>query len=490
MAEKKFDSLNITVVEARNIAGVDKGGTSDPYVTLKSNFNKQTFKTKAISKTLTPKWNQNFSFFTSRAEGEVILRIYDKDLIFKDELLGEVTLRLSDFADGKEHDKWFQLVHEPIKKKKGGPAGEVSVRVQFTGPQETPRKESSATKPPSTAPPQTTNTNANSTHPVTNSNTQEAKPEVKAEPPSSKPANVEDKYDMKKVIGRGAFSVVREGIRKATGKKYAIKCISKNLIDKKELALLEREIDIMKKLQHPNIIQLMEVIDTPDTLYLVLEFASGGELFDAIVNRGSYSESDAANICLQILEAIKYVHDHGIAHRDLKPENLLLANEPGEKDKIKIADFGLSKDFGQEQLQTSCGTPDYVAPEVLMGEQYDEAVDIWSIGVITYVLLCGFPPFYGETQKELFENIMGGKYDFPEPEWTDVSEEAKNFIRKMLIVNSKERYTAEQALADPWLVQNTQNNKELKRLQSFSLQKFKEYNQKYKESNQIPTKAD
>jgi len=171
------------------------------------------------------------------------------------------------------------------------------------------------------------------------------------------------------------------------------------------LALLEREIDIMKKLQHPNIIQLMEVVDTPDTLYLVLEFVSGGELFDAIVNKGSYSETDAAKIVRQIMEAIQYVHSLGIAHRDLKPENLLLSGEEGKADFIKIADFGLSKDFGEEQLSTSCGTPDYVAPEVLMGEPYDKSVDIWSIGVITYVLLCGFPPFYGDSQKELFKAL-------------------------------------------------------------------------------------
>jgi len=274
---------------------------------------------------------------------------------------------------------------------------------------------------------------------------------------------------------------VKEGIRKASGKKYAVKCISKKLIDKKELALLEREIDIMKKLQHPNIIQLMEVIDSPDTLYLILEFISGGELFDAIVNKGSYTEEQTAKIVKQILEAVQYIHAHGIAHRDLKPENLLLSGEEGKEEFVKIADFGLSKDFGAEQLQTSCGTPDYVAPEVLMGDPYDMSVDIWSIGVITYVLLCGFPPFYGETQKELFENIMNGNYDFPDPEWRDVSPEAKNFIKKILVVNPEERYTADACLADPWIKDLTNRNKDLKRLQSFSVKKFKEYTQNRKD---------
>jgi len=312
--------------------------------------------------------------------------------------------------------------------------------------------------------------------------------ETKKEPekkkaPDNKPVAVEDKYELKKVIGRGAFSVVKEGIRKASGKRYAVKCISKKLIDKKELQLLEREIDIMKKLQHPNIIQLMEVVDSPDTLYLVLEFASGGELFDAIVNKGSYSEVDAAKIIRQILEAILYVHNHGIAHRDLKPENLLLVKDDTGNEIIKIADFGLSKDFGQEQLQTSCGTPDYVAPEVLMGEPYDVAVDVWSIGVISYVLLCGFPPFYGDSQKELFENIMSGRYDFPDPEWTEVSDQAKNFIKKILVVDAEKRYTAAEALADDWMQENTGLKKEIRRLESFSVKKFQEYTKKYKEQN-------
>jgi len=310
-----------------------------------------------------------------------------------------------------------------------------------------------------------------------------AKKETKDSAPAKKsgPVKIEDNYKLGKELGRGAFSVVREGTRKANGKKYAIKCISKKLIDKKELSLLEREIDIMKKLQHPNIIQLMEVIDTPDTLYLVLENAPGGELFDAIVNKGSYSEADAVHIVKQILDAIKHCHEQGIAHRDLKPENLLLGD--GKKDFIKIADFGLSKEFGTDILVTSCGTPDYVAPEVLSGEPYDMSVDIWSIGVITYVLLCGYPPFYGEVQKELFENILAGNYDFPDPEWTDVSEEAKDFIRKILVVDSQQRATAEHCLNHPWIKEYTEPKKEMKRLQSFSVQKFKQYNEKYKEAN-------
>jgi len=418
-----FDTLHIFVVEARHVAEMSKSGTSDSYCVIKSSFNKQTFKTKVAKKTLTPKWDQEFKFFTSSPEGTIQIKIYDKDLFSADEFMGEILLHLEEFSNGSLHDKWITLQGEPQKKKKDKTPGEIHIKVQFTGP---PDAKTKTTQPAE---------------------------EKKVEPPKetkAKQPTIEEKYDLGKVIGRGAFSVVKEGIRKEDKKKYAIKCIAKKVIDKKELSLLEREIDIMKKLQHPNIIQLIEVIDTPETLYLVIEYAGGGELFDAIVNKGSYSETEAAKIVFQILQAIQYVHNHGIAHRDLKPENLLLSTEEKE-DCIKIADFGLSKDFGQEQLQTSCGTPDYVAPEVLLGEPYDMSVDIWSIGVICYVLLCGFPPFYGESQKDLFENIMSGTFDFPSPEWDEVSEAAKEFIKKILVVSPEKRYTAAQCLNDPWL---------------------------------------
>jgi len=485
----KFDTFHIGVVEARHLASMDRSGLSDPYCSLKSSFNSQRYKTKVQKKNLSPKWDQPFHFFTSIPEGDVHVRVYDKDLITKDELMGEVIIHLKDYADGNQIDKWFKLENEPLKKKKTKEQGELHLRVWFSGPikQETkpPAKDTkkqteqahTESKPAESKPVSTT------TEPVKKEIPMETKKEPEKKKVESKPVAVEDKYELKKVIGRGAFSVVKEGIRKASGKRYAVKCISKKLIDKKELQLLEREIDIMKKLQHPNIIQLMEVIDTADTLYLVLEFASGGELFDAIVNKGSYSEVDAAKIIRQILEAILFVHNHGIAHRDLKPENLLLVKDDTGNEIIKIADFGLSKDFGQEQLQTSCGTPDYVAPEVLMGEPYDVAVDVWSIGVISYVLLCGFPPFYGDSQKELFENIMSGRYDFPDPEWTEVSDQAKNFIKRILVVDAEKRYTAQEALADDWMQENTGLKKEIRRLESFSVKKFQEYTKKYKEQN-------
>jgi len=273
-----------------------------------------------------------------------------------------------------------------------------------------------------------------------------------------------DIYNLGRELGRGGFSIVYEGIRKNDNVKFAVKVIAKNQ-SSDEISLLKREIDIMKKLKHSNIIGLEDCYEDEETIYLVLELATGGELFDQIVSRGSYSERDAANIIRQILEAVGKMHAEGIAHRDLKPENLLVTGENNEI--IKISDFGLSKDFGKENLRTSCGTPDYVAPEVLKGSTYDSAVDIWSIGVITYILLCGFPPFYGSTEQQIFNKILRAEYDFPSPDWDGVSEEAKGFIKALLVLNPNDRPTAEECLQSPWITSASPPVGSLTRIESF-----------------------
>jgi len=182
-----------------------------------------------------------------------------------------------------------------------------------------------------------------------------------------------------------------------------------------------------------------------------MELVTGGELFFKIVARGSYSEKDASSIVVQIVSGVQYLHTTGIAHRDLKPENLLCVGDDRDM-LIKIADFGLSKIFiGGQVMETSCGTPDYAAPEVLTGTVYDKSVDLWSIGVITYVLLCGYPPFYAQSQPGLFEKIINADYDFPEPEWSYISDTAKDFIRNLLVLDPKKRLTAEECLVHPFL---------------------------------------
>lgn len=268
--------------------------------------------------------------------------------------------------------------------------------------------------------------------------------------------SVDDYYDIGDEIGRGAFSIVKTAKHKQTKEPCAVKFIEKKFVDKADLALLGREIDIMKKVKHANVLQLKEVFETDDVIALVMELVTGGELFYKIVEQGNYSEEDAANIVKQMIQGVAYLHDNGIAHRDLKPENLLCSgeSEPGyEPYRVVIADFGLSKIFDSgEALETSCGTPDYVAPEVITAEgTYDKSVDMWSCGVITYVLLCGFSPFLSSTQTGLFEKIIKVEYDFPDPEWTHISEEAKDFIRHLLTKDPEKRYTAKQCLEHPWL---------------------------------------
>ena len=266
---------------------------------------------------------------------------------------------------------------------------------------------------------------------------------------------------------RGGFSVVHEAIQRTTGDKFAVKIIKKQAIEGEDIKLLKREIQIMKQLDHPNILKLFEVYEDANSFYLVMELVQGKELFDKIVERGQYSEKDAAHIIRQILSAVSYLHSHDIAHRDLKPENLLSAGS-GDHEVIKIADFGFSKNFGEEKLMTSCGSPGYVAPEVLTSESYDKSVDMWSVGVILYILLCGYPPFYADNAPALFKKIMEVQYDFDDPSWEDVSNDAKNLIRHLLVGEPSKRYTAEQCLHDPW-VTGVQSDKPLglgQRLQS------------------------
>jgi tRNA A-37 threonylcarbamoyl transferase component Bud32 len=429
-------TLIVKVLEARNIAAMDKGGTSDPYCRLKCNFNKQRFKTKVIDKTLTPKWEETFKFFApAQPEGQVILKMWDKDRWTSDDFLGEIQIDISKYADGKPHDLWLTLSNEP-KKKEGAAKGEVHVSVTYDGLKKGDAASTATAADGAAHAESAPATNGASLAPTSAS--AEAKPE-----------KLEDKYEIGKELGRGGFSIVKKGKNKKSGEEVAIKCINKKNLKKDELQLLTREINIMQKLRHKSIIQLIDIFETANELFLVLELVSGGELFDQIVERGSYSESDAANLIRQVLEGIDYMHRHGVVHRDLKPENLLCASA----NIIKIADFGLSKDVESGNLQTSCGTPSYVAPEVLLGGQYDNEVDIWSIGVITYVLLCGFTPFYGDNQRQLFERILHAKFDFPSPEWDDVSATAKDFVSKLLVVNPADRLSAEQALAHPWIVE-------------------------------------
>eukprot|EP01112_Ceratiomyxa_fruticulosa_P007351 TRINITY_DN1901_c0_g2_i1.p1 TRINITY_DN1901_c0_g2~~TRINITY_DN1901_c0_g2_i1.p1 ORF type:complete len:452 (+),score=101.84 TRINITY_DN1901_c0_g2_i1:225-1580(+) len=417
-----MNAFSIQVIEAKELAPMDKSGTSDPYCRLSSSFNKQSFKTRVIDRTLHPHWGETFSFFSPSPEGQILIKVWDKDRWTKDDFLGQVVIDLSKYADGNPKVDWFPLENEP--KKKNPERALIHLRLQFE------RSKDGSGPIQASAP------------------SSASLPKVVVE---EKPLRLEDVYDLGKELGRGGFSVVREAKHKKTGDLVAIKCIHKKTVKPEELVLLNREISIMTKLRHRNIVQLLDKFETANDLFLVLELVTGGELFDKIVERGFYSEDDAAKIVRQILEGVSYMHRHGVVHRDLKPENLLCSGKDGEV--CKIADFGLSKDVESGNLVTSCGTPSYVAPEVLTGGAYDSECDIWSVGVITYVLLCGFTPFYGDTQRELFDKILRADFSFPSPEWDEISEPAKQFVKALLVANPNQRLNADKALEHAWLAQ-------------------------------------
>ncbi|XP_052449075.1 calcium/calmodulin-dependent protein kinase type 1D-like isoform X3 [Carassius gibelio] len=279
--------------------------------------------------------------------------------------------------------------------------------------------------------------------------------------------NIQDVFEFMEVLGSGAFSEVFMVKERKTGKLFALKCVKKK--NKRDVNL-ENEIAVLRKIKHDNVVCLEDFYESRTHYYLVMQLVSGGELFDRILDRGMYSEADASLVIRQVLEAVSYLHKNGIVHRDLKPENLLYYS-PDESSKIMVSDFGLSKMEEKGIMSTACGTPGYVAPEVLAQKPYSKAVDCWSIGVITYILLCGYPPFYEETETRLFSKIMKAQYEFDSPFWDDISESAKDFIRNMMQKNPKMRYDTEQALRHPWIIGKTARSQDIYHSVSEQIQK-------------------
>ncbi|KAI5107689.1 serine/threonine-protein kinase DCLK2 isoform X3 [Silurus meridionalis] len=260
-----------------------------------------------------------------------------------------------------------------------------------------------------------------------------------------------EKYIVGKVIGDGNFAVVKECVERSTGKEFALKIIDKNKCRGKE-HLIESEVAVLRRVKHPNIIMLVEEVDTSSELYLVMELVKGGDLFDAITSSMKYTEKDASSMVYNLAAALKYLHRMNIVHRDIKPENLLVCEYPDGTKSLKLGDFGLAT-VVEGLLYTVCGTPTYVAPEIIAELGYGIKVDIWAAGVITYILLCGFPPFRSENnvQEELFDQILQGHLDFPSPYWDNITDSAKELIGQMLQVNSERRYSAEDILCHPWV---------------------------------------
>lgn len=270
--------------------------------------------------------------------------------------------------------------------------------------------------------------------------------------------NIREIYTFDKIIGKGSYGVVRQGyLKNDPSKKLAIKILEKDSLNNK-IYILEREVMILQKLDHPNIIKFYETYQDKKYLYIVMEYCAGGELIHHIIQKNHLSEDEARAIMFKILSAINYMHKRKVVHRDLKPENVLFLDS-SENSELKIIDFGLSniakvegKDNILEEsvnLHTRVGTPHYVAPEVLQGN-YTFACDVWSLGVMMYFLLSGNPPFLSETEAGLFKKIEKGLITFEGKQWSVVSTHAKDLILRMIKVNPKKRLTCEQALHHPW----------------------------------------
>ncbi|XP_074494994.1 calcium/calmodulin-dependent protein kinase (CaM kinase) II beta 1 isoform X10 [Sebastes fasciatus] len=265
-----------------------------------------------------------------------------------------------------------------------------------------------------------------------------------------------DEFQLYEELGKGAFSVVRRCVKLCTGQEYAAKIINTKKLSARDHQKLEREARICRLLKHPNIVRLHDSISEEGFHYLLFDLVTGGELFEDIVAREYYSEADASHCIQQILEAVLHCHQSGVVHRDLKPENLLLASKC-KNAAVKLADFGLAIEVqGDQQAWFGfAGTPGYLSPEVLRKEAYGKPVDIWACGVILYILLVGYPPFWDEDQHKLYQQIKAGAYDFPSPEWDTVTPEAKNLINQMLTINPAKRITAQEALKHPWVCQRS-----------------------------------
>ncbi|EFX77430.1 hypothetical protein DAPPUDRAFT_305787 [Daphnia pulex] len=266
--------------------------------------------------------------------------------------------------------------------------------------------------------------------------------------------HVEIRYEIGRIIGDGNFAVVREGIDRRTRDRYALKLIDKKRCQGKEV-VLESEVQVLGRLRHPNVVKLYDVIDANSILCLVLELVEGGDLFDAIAAAGKFSEPEAKRMTSDLASALSYLHSLNIVHRDVKPENLFVVNLPDGMRSLKLGDFGLAEETHQ-LLYTVCGTPTYVAPEILLETGYWLKVDVWAMGVIVFILLCGYPPFVSPTndQEELFETILAGHFEFASPYWDDASQMAKDMITLMLQTDPELRFSALEVLQHPWLTED------------------------------------
>ncbi|KAM9500141.1 death-associated protein kinase 3 [Clarias gariepinus] len=268
--------------------------------------------------------------------------------------------------------------------------------------------------------------------------------------------DVEKFYEMGEELGSGQFAIVRKCREKSTDAEYAAKFIKKRRLSSSRRGVsreeIEREVNILREIQHSNIITLHDIFENKTDVILILELVSGGELFDFLAEKESLSEEEATQFLKQILDGVHYLHSKHIAHFDLKPENIMLLDKNVPSPRIKLIDFGIAHQIKEgNEFKNIFGTPEFVAPEIVNYEPLGLEADMWSIGVITYILLSGASPFLGETKQETLTNISAVNYDFDEEYFSNTSELAKDFIRRLLVKDPKKRMTIQDSLEHPWI---------------------------------------
>ncbi|TMS18738.1 death-associated protein kinase 2 [Larimichthys crocea] len=300
-----------------------------------------------------------------------------------------------------------------------------------------------------------------------------------------KPENVEDFYEIGEVLGSGHFGQVRQVSERTSGTCWAAKFLKIRKTAGSRLGVerssVEKEVQILHAVQHPNIVTLKDVFESRAEVVLILELVSGGELFDFIAEKENLLESEAIEFMEQILEGLGFMHSKNIAHFDLKPENIMLSDKVSPHPNIKLIDFGLAHHFHQgEEYRSTSGTPQYIAPEVINCDPLSTAADMWSIGVITYILLSGLSPFQDDTNEGTLRNIIAMNYEFDEQCFSMTSSMAKDFIQKLLVKDPNERMTAEECLLHPWIKPITRKQVAKRNRSSINMKNFKKFNARRK----------
>ncbi|XP_062998769.1 death-associated protein kinase 2 isoform X2 [Elgaria multicarinata webbii] len=293
-----------------------------------------------------------------------------------------------------------------------------------------------------------------------------------------KQQKVEDIYEIGEELGSGQFAIVKKCQEKTTGAEYAAKFIKKRQSRASRRGVrreeIEREVNILQQILHANIIKLHDVYENKTDVVLILELVSGGELFDFLAQKESLSEEEATQFIKQILDGVSYLHAKKIAHFDLKPENIMLLGKNIPIPHIKLIDFGLAHEIEDGvEFKNIFGTPEFVAPEIVNYEPLGLAADMWSIGVITYILLSGASPFLGETKQETLANITAVNYEFDEEFFSHTSDLAKDFIRKLLVKDTRKRLTIQEALTHPWITPTDKRQAMVRRESVVNLENFK-----------------